>query len=110
MLRACIIDLESGREHYLPLVEFIASYEALYGRRCRTPICWSNLSKRKIVGPKLIQKAESIVLRFGDKGKLIPKYFGPYEIIERIRPVAYCLTLPLELQKIHNEFHVSMFR
>ena len=50
------------------------------------------------------------ILRFGKKGKLGPKFIGPYEILERIGPVAYCLTLPLELAKLHNVFHVSMLR
>ena len=50
------------------------------------------------------------ILRFGRKGKLSPRYIGPYEIIERIGPVAYRLALPPELQKIHDIFHVSMLR
>ena len=50
------------------------------------------------------------VLRFGRKGKLSPRFIGPYEIIERIGPVAYRLALPPELDRIHNVFHVSMLR
>ena len=50
------------------------------------------------------------VLRFGKKGKLSPRFIGPYEILERIGPVAYRLALPLELTKLHNVFHVSMLR
>ena len=50
------------------------------------------------------------VMRFGKKGKLSPKFIGPYEVIEKVGPVAYCLALPLELEKIHNVFHVSMLR
>ena len=49
------------------------------------------------------------VLRFRRRGKLKPRYIGPYEIIAKVRPVAYRLDLPLELSKIHNVFHVSMF-
>ena len=48
------------------------------------------------------------VLRFGKKGKLSPRYMGPYEIVERIGKVAYRLRLPLELAGIHDVFHVSM--
>ena len=48
------------------------------------------------------------VLRFRRRGKLRPKYIGPYEIIARVGPVAYRLDLPLELSKVHNVFHVSM--
>ena len=50
------------------------------------------------------------VLRFGRKGKLSPRFIGPYEILERVRPVAYHLALPLKLAKSHDVFHVSMLR
>ena len=50
------------------------------------------------------------VLRFGRQGKLSLRYIGPYEIIERIRPLAYRLVLPVELSLIHNVFHASMLR
>ena len=48
------------------------------------------------------------MLRFGKKGKLSPRFIGPYENLERIGPVAYRLALPPELAKLHNVFHVSM--
>ena len=50
------------------------------------------------------------IMRFGNKGKLSPRYIGPYKIIERIGPLAYKLALPPELERIHNVFHVSMLR
>ncbi|XP_068336671.1 uncharacterized protein [Pyrus communis] len=50
------------------------------------------------------------VIRFGKKGKLRPKYIGPYMITERVCEVAYRLELPSELAKVHNVFHVSMLR
>ncbi|KAA3486964.1 receptor-like protein kinase [Gossypium australe] len=50
------------------------------------------------------------VQRSGRKGKLSPRFIGPYEIIERISPVASRLALPSKLEKIHNVFHVSMLR
>ena len=50
------------------------------------------------------------VLRFGKRGKLSPRYIGLYEVIERVGPVAYRLSLPLELSQIHYVFHVSMLR
>ena len=50
------------------------------------------------------------IMRFGNKGKLSPRYIGPYEIIERIGPFAYKLSLPPKLARIHNVFHVSMLR
>ena len=50
------------------------------------------------------------ILRFGRKRKLSPRFIGPYEILERVGPVAYRLALPLELAKLHDVFHVSMLR
>ncbi|KAL0560766.1 hypothetical protein IC582_001179 [Cucumis melo] len=50
------------------------------------------------------------VLRFEKKGKLIPRFVGPFEILERIGPVAYRLALPPSLSTVHDVFHVSMLR
>ncbi|KAA3484672.1 reverse transcriptase [Gossypium australe] len=113
-------------------------YEALYGRKCPTPLYWTELSETKFRGVDLIKDSEQKksyadlkrkdiefeigdkvflkvsswkkVLRFGCKGKLSPRFIGPYEIIERVGPVAYRLSLTPELEKIHNVFHVSMLR
>ena len=49
------------------------------------------------------------VMRFGKKGKLSPRFIGPFEIL-RIGPLAYELALPPILQQVHNMFHVSMLR
>ncbi|KAG8483030.1 hypothetical protein CXB51_021959 [Gossypium anomalum] len=139
MLRCCILEFSGSWERYLPLVEFaynnsfqssikMAPYEALYGRKCRSPLFWTELSetsdrqksyadlkRRDIeyqVGDKVFLKVSpwKKVLRFGRKGKLSPRFIGPYEISERIGPIAYRLILPPELEKIHNVFHVSMLR
>jgi len=50
------------------------------------------------------------VFRFGKKGKLSPRFIGPYEILERVRVVAYRLALPPNLSVIHSVFHVSILR
>ena len=49
-------------------------------------------------------------MRFRKKGKLSPRFIGPYKVIEKVGPVAYRLALPPNLEKIHNVFHVSMLR
>ena len=50
------------------------------------------------------------VIRFGKKGKLSPRFIGPYEVLEIIGPMVYQLALPPELAKLHDVFHVSMLR
>ncbi|KAA3483950.1 DNA/RNA polymerases superfamily protein [Gossypium australe] len=162
MLRCYIREFNGMWEQYFLLIEFsynnsfqssikMAPYEALCGRKCRTPMYWTELSENQIHGVNLTkdieQKVKVIrdslkaasdhqksyanlkgkeiefeisdkvflkvspwkkVLRFGRKGKLSPRFIGPYEIIERVGPVTYRLLLPSELEKIHNVFHVSM--
>ena len=67
MLRACVLDLKRSWASHLPLVEFAynnsfrssmkaAPYEALYGRKCRSPICWDEVGERKLLGPEIIQR------------------------------------------------------
>jgi hypothetical protein len=64
------------------------------------------------VGDKVFLKVSPMkgVKRFGIKGKLSPKYVGPYEIVKRIGSVAYKLELPAKLGKVHDVFHVSQLR
>ena len=50
------------------------------------------------------------VIRFGKRGKLNPRYIGPYEILERVGKMAYRLALPPNLASVHNVFHVSMLK
>ena len=50
------------------------------------------------------------VVRFGKRGKLNPRYIRPFEIVERISPVAYRLDFPEEFSRAHNVFHISMLR
>ncbi|GJS76009.1 putative reverse transcriptase domain-containing protein [Tanacetum coccineum] len=161
MLRVCVIDFGKGWVQHLPLVEFsynnsyhasikAAPFEGLYGRKCRSPVCWAEVGESQLTGPELIQETtEKIVqikqrlqtvrdrqksyadlkrkdsefkegdrvmlkvspwkgvIRFGKRGKLNPRYVGPFKILARVGDVAYKLELPQELSRVHSTFHVS---
>nr|GEU76455.1 putative reverse transcriptase domain-containing protein [Tanacetum cinerariifolium] len=93
MLRTCVIDFGKRWDRHLPLIEFfynnsyhtsikVAPFEALYGRKCRSPVCWA-------------------------EGKLNPHYIGPFKIYAKVGTVAYRLELPKQLSRIHSTFYVS---
>ncbi|GKA38022.1 putative reverse transcriptase domain-containing protein [Tanacetum coccineum] len=74
MLRACGIDFGKGRVNHLPLVEFsynnsyhasikAALFEALYGRKCRSPVCWTEVGEAQILGPELIQETTKKIIQ-----------------------------------------------
>ena len=64
------------------------------------------------VGDKIFLKISPWkgIVQFGKRRKLSPRFIGPYEIVERIGPVAYQLALPPELSRVYDVFHVSMLR
>ncbi|GJX77046.1 putative reverse transcriptase domain-containing protein [Tanacetum coccineum] len=151
MLRACVIDFGSGWDKHLPLAEFsynnnyhasikAAPFEALYERKCRSPICWSEVGDVQLTRPEMIRETTKMivqiknrllatcsrqksyagvrrkplefevggkvmlkvspwkgVVQFGKRGKLSPRYIGPFKILSRV--VVYCeddLIIPLE--------------
>ena len=66
MLKACVLEFKGSWDRYLPLMEFfynnsyqssieMAPYEALYVRKCRTPLCWDEVGERKLLGPEIVQ-------------------------------------------------------
>ncbi|GJS47156.1 reverse transcriptase domain-containing protein [Tanacetum coccineum] len=107
-----------------------APFKALYERKCRSPVLWAEIGEKKLkaardrqksyadnrrkplefeVGDRVMLKVSPWkgVVHFGKKGKLAPRYVRPFEILERISPVAYRLRLPEELSGVHDTFHVS---
>ncbi|KAL0536475.1 hypothetical protein IC582_025424 [Cucumis melo] len=164
MLRACALEFPGSWDSHLHLMEFaynnsyqatigMALFEVLYGKCCRSPVCWGEVGEQRLMGPELVQSTnEAIqkirsrmhtaqsrqksyadvrrkdlefevgdkvflkvapmrgVLRFERRGKLSPRFVGPFEILERIGPVAYRLALPPSLSTVHDVFHVSMLR
>ncbi|WVZ80310.1 hypothetical protein U9M48_027800 [Paspalum notatum var. saurae] len=152
MLRACAIQYGTSWDKSLPYAEFSynnsyqaslkkSPFEALYGRRCRTPLFWNQTGEKQVFGPDLIRDAEQQIKmksyadvrrrdltfkvddfvylkvspmrgirRFNMKGKLAPRYIGPFKIVERKGEMAYKLELPSNLSGIHNVFHVSQLK
>nr|GEV66247.1 putative reverse transcriptase domain-containing protein [Tanacetum cinerariifolium] len=113
MLRACVLDFEGSWDVHLPLVELsynnnyhssvrCASFEALYGRKCRSLILWAKVGEGQLIGSEI-----NGVVHFGKKGKLAPRFVGPFEITKRIGPVTYRLRLPKELNGVHDTFYVA---
>ena len=131
----------------------MAPYEALYGSRCRSPVCWFKVGETTLIGIDLVfyakEKVQIIrdrlktshirqksyvdvsrreqefqvddwvflkvspmkgVMRFGKKGKLSPRYVGPYNILKEVGKVEYKLELPAELAAMHPVFHISLLK
>ncbi|GJY21673.1 putative reverse transcriptase domain-containing protein [Tanacetum coccineum] len=161
---ACVIDFRGNWDDHLPLVEFaynnsyhasikMSPYEMLYGRKCRTPVCWDEVGSSELASTDVVlattEKIETIrerlkeaqdrwksyankrrrpiefnvgdfvmlkvspwkgVMQFKNKGKLSPRFIGPFKILKRVGEVAYTLELPEEMRGIHNTFHVSYLR
>ncbi|WVZ52135.1 hypothetical protein U9M48_003223 [Paspalum notatum var. saurae] len=164
MLRACAIQYGTSWDKCLPYAEFSynnsyqaslkkSPFEALYGKRCRTPLFWNQTGERQVFGPDIIQDAEQQlrivqenlrvaqsrqrsyadvrrrdlsfkvddhvylkvspmrgIRRFNMKGKLAPRYIGPFKILEKKGEVAYRLELPPSLSGVHDVFHVSQLK
>ncbi|GKE16911.1 putative reverse transcriptase domain-containing protein [Tanacetum coccineum] len=107
-----------------------APFEALYGQKCHSPMCWVEVGEVQLTGPEIVQETtEKIihikeriqaahdrqksyadlkrVVRFGKRGKLNPRYVRPFKVLEKVGAIAYKLELPQELRRVHNTFHVS---
>ncbi|GJY46604.1 hypothetical protein Tco_0435667 [Tanacetum coccineum] len=101
-----------------------APFKALYGRKCRSAVCWAKFGDVQLTGPEIIHETtekivqirqrlqaardrQRSVIQFGKRGKLNPRYIRPFKILERIGPAAYKLELPEKLSNVYSTFHVS---
>ncbi|GJS53054.1 putative reverse transcriptase domain-containing protein [Tanacetum coccineum] len=132
MLRACVIDFGSSWDRYFPLAEFsynnsyhasikAAPYEALYGRKCRSPVCWSEVGDSQLTDPEMIREMTEKIVQIKNclltarcrQKSYADRRTKPLEfqvgdmILARVGLVAYTLELPEELKGIHSTFHVS---
>ncbi|WVZ98699.1 hypothetical protein U9M48_044099 [Paspalum notatum var. saurae] len=156
MLRACAIQYGTSWDKSLSYAEFsynnsyqasikMSPFQALYGRRCGTPLHWDQPGEKRVVwsrnhrrrrttrllkpceksyadnrrrdlefavGDYVYLKVSPIrgLRRFKVKGKLAPRYIGPFKIIDRKGEVAYQLELPDRLSGVHNVFHISQLK
>nr|CAD40483.1 OSJNBa0067G20.3 [Oryza sativa Japonica Group]CAE03320.2 OSJNBa0032I19.14 [Oryza sativa Japonica Group] len=164
ILRACVLNFGKTWDKSLPYAEFsynnsyqasiqMAPYEALYGRKCQTPLLWDQVGESQVFGTDILREAEVKVRtiqenlkvaqsrqksyadnrrrnlefavdnfvylrvtplrgvhRFQTKGKLAPRFVGPFRIIARRGEVAYQLELPASLGNVHDVFHLSQLK
>jgi len=163
-LRACALQYGTSWDKSLSYAEFsynnsyqqslkMSFFEALYGRKCRTPLFWNQTGESQVFGPDVLRNAEEqvrkirenlrvaqtrqksyadnrrrdlvfeegdyvylkvspmrSVKRFNMKGKLAPRYVGPFKVLKRCGEVAYQLELPENLSSVHDVFHVSQLK
>ncbi|KAI3681174.1 hypothetical protein L6452_35959 [Arctium lappa] len=131
----------------------MAPFEALYGRKYRTSVCWLEVGEKQIAGPEIVQETTDkvkrirerlkvaqdrqksyadkkrqlmefqvgdrvmlkvspwkVIIRFRKRGKLSPRFLGPFKVLKRVGLQAYQLELPPELSRIHNTFHIRYLR
>ncbi|WVZ75477.1 LOW QUALITY PROTEIN: hypothetical protein U9M48_023524 [Paspalum notatum var. saurae] len=146
MLRTCDIQYGTSWDKCLPYAEFSynnnyqaslkkSPFEALYGKRCRTPLFWNQIGEKQEnlrvaqsrqrsyadvrrrdlsfkVDDHVYLKVSPMggICRFNMKGKLAPRYIGPFKILEKKGEVAYRLELPPSLLGVHDVFHVSQLK
>ncbi|GKC10067.1 putative reverse transcriptase domain-containing protein [Tanacetum coccineum] len=121
MLCACVIDFGNGWDRHLPLVEFsynnsyhtsikAASFKALYGRKCRSPVCWAESYADVRRKPLEFQVSDKVMLKvspwkgvihFGKLGNLKPMYIGPFKKCLSDES----LVIPLDKIQIDDKLH-----
>ncbi|GJX65368.1 putative reverse transcriptase domain-containing protein [Tanacetum coccineum] len=130
MLRACVIDFGKGWVKHLPLAEFsynnsyhasikATPYEALYGQKCRSPVCWAEVGEARLTGPELIQETtKKIVLikqrmqaaqdrqkSYADRKQKPMEYEVGDRVMLKVSP--WKGVVRFELSRVHHTFHVS---
>ncbi|GKC32740.1 putative reverse transcriptase domain-containing protein [Tanacetum coccineum] len=132
MLRACVIDFEKGWVKHLPLAECsynniyhasikAAPYEAIYGRKCQSPVCWAEVGEAQLIGPEMIQETTEKIVLIKQRTQAAQDRQKSYADLNKSRwssklGIGLCLRshfgkglleLPQELSRVHHTFHVS---
>ncbi|GJV47751.1 putative reverse transcriptase domain-containing protein [Tanacetum coccineum] len=87
-----------------------ASFEALYGRKYRSPIFWAEVGEVQLTGPEIVQETTEKIIQIKQRIQAArdrQKSYADLKLLERVGDVAYKLDLPEELSRVHNTFHVS---
>ncbi|GKA38230.1 putative reverse transcriptase domain-containing protein [Tanacetum coccineum] len=138
MLRACMIDFGKGWVNHLPLVEFAYNnsyhasikatpFEALYSRKCRSPVCWAEVGEVQLTGPEMVQETTEKIVLIKHRMQVARDRQKSYTDLKRkpmefqvgirlclrfhlgkgLYVLANGLELPEELSRVHDTFHVS---
>ncbi|GJW21778.1 putative reverse transcriptase domain-containing protein [Tanacetum coccineum] len=133
MLRACVIDFGKGWDRHLPLVEFsynnsyhtsikAALFEALYGQKCRSPICWAKIGDAQLTGLEIVHETTEKIIQikkriqaardrqksYADRRcKPLEFEVGDKVMLKVVGTLAYRLELLEQLSRVYSTFHVS---
>ncbi|GJZ41423.1 putative reverse transcriptase domain-containing protein [Tanacetum coccineum] len=123
MLRACVINFGNGWDRHLPLIEFwynksyhtsikVAPFKALYGRKCRSPVCWAEVGDAQLTGPEIIHETTKKIFQIKQRIQVACDRQKSYADV-RCKPLEFqegdkvILELPQQLSRVHSTFHVS---
>ncbi|GJZ75698.1 putative reverse transcriptase domain-containing protein [Tanacetum coccineum] len=109
MLRACVMDFGKGWDRHLPLVEFsynnsyhtsikAAPFEALYGQKCRSPICWAEVGDAQLTGLEIVHETTEKIIQIKKRIQAVR---------DSGKTACFRLDFPEQLSRVHSTFHVS---
>nr|GEU85274.1 putative reverse transcriptase domain-containing protein [Tanacetum cinerariifolium] len=91
-----------------------APFEALYGHKCRSPVCWAEVRDAQLTGLEIIQETTKKIVQIKqrlhaarDRQKSYANVRRPFKVSEKVGTIAYKLELPQQLSRVHSTFHIS---